>query len=206
MGRVAVLSGMVLALVLTAASDAASHKNQGGAQSHATDDRVCASLIRSRNTHFYPPYRQWVWKIRSGCVYTRDLPRPAGCTADLDIGCAAPPDMHVRFQRREYVFHLTFRGVPAKARGLWNATGRRFLVAHDGLTPARERLFIEFSGGEVAGIPPSGPSQGQVDSGPELRWRIMYTLDKKKGLCCPRVDPGSPNISPFEVAPERLAI
>jgi hypothetical protein len=23
-------------------------------------------------------------------------------------------------------------------------------------------------------------------------------VDKKKGLCCPRSDPGSPNVSPFE--------
>jgi hypothetical protein len=115
--------------------------------------------------------------------------------------------VHVRFQRREYVFHLTLRGIPAKARGIWNANaGRRFVVAHDGLTPARERLFIDFSGVELDGIVQSGPSQGQPEIGPQLHWNIMYTLDKKKGLCCPRIDRGSPNISPFDVAPERLTL
>ena len=62
-------------------------------------ERAGYQMIGTRNGHFYPSLRQWVWKIPRGCVYTRDLPRPAGCTADPDLGCAAAPDVHVRFQR-----------------------------------------------------------------------------------------------------------
>jgi hypothetical protein len=201
-----VVNAAIAVLTVATASGAISGAVGAGARVN-TVDRVCAGLIKSRNAHSYPPDRQWVWEIPHGCVYTRDLPRPTGCSADPDLGCAAPPDVHIRFQRRDYVFHLTFRGVPAKATGIWNATGRRLLVTHDGRAPKRrERLFIEFDGTEFDGILQSGPSQGQADIGPGLRWSIVYTLDRKKGLCCPHADAGSPDTSPFDVAPERLTI
>jgi hypothetical protein len=196
MKRWTVCAGILIALVTTVVGATAAPHTTTAA------DRICTSLVAARNAHSYPPDRQWVWTIPNGCVYTRDVSRPAGCSADPDIGCSAAPDVHVRFQRREYVFHLTLRGVPAKAKGLWNATGRSFLVAHDGRAPkTRQRLFIDFSGAEFDGPLLSGPSQGQADIGPVLHWRIVYTLDKRKGLCCPRVDPGSPDVSPFDVAP-----
>ncbi len=179
---------------------------QKGSRTQATD-RVCASLIQSRNAYLYPPDRQWVWTIPNGCVFTTDRPRPEGCTSDRYLGCASPPDVHVRFQRRDYVFHLTLRGVPAKARGISTLGGaRRLLVTHDGRAPkTRQKLFIEFTGAEFDGFIQSGPNKGQPDTGPALAWSITYTLDRKKGLCCPRVDPGMPNTSPFDVAPLRLA-
>ena len=207
MKRAGALSA-VLGLVLAAGavSGAASPTTGLGAHSRS-GGRFCASLTKARNAHSYPPDRHWVWTIPDGCVYTVDLPRPRGCSADPDTGCLAPPDVHVRLQRREYVFHLTLRGVPALAKGVWNATGKRFLVTHDGRgRKTRQRLFIEFSALEFDGIVQSGPSQGAADTGPELRWTITYTLDQKQGLCCPRVDPSSPNVSPFDVAPQRLRI
>ena len=207
MKRVVVLSAL-LGIVLAGGTVSGAASPTTGLRAHSqSGDRFCVSLTRARNAHSYPPDRRWVWAIANGCVYTRDLPRPQGCTADPETGCLAPPDVHVRVQRREYVFHLTLRGVPAGAKGLWNAAGKRFLVTHDGRgRKTRQRLFIEFSGVEFDGILQSGPSQGAADIGPELRWTIMYTLDKKKGLCCPRVDPGSPTVSPFDVAPQRLRI
>lgn len=195
-----------IALAVGTVSGSASPPTRVRAHSHVAE-RLCANLVKARNAQSYPPDRQWVWTIPNGCVYTRDLPRPLGCTADPDTGCLAPPDVHVRVQRREYVFHLTLRGVPTSAKGLWNATGKRFLVTHDGRgRKTRQRLFIEFSGVEFDGILQRGPSQGAADIGPELHWTIAYTLDKDKGLCCPRVDPGSPDVSPFDVAPQRLKI
>jgi hypothetical protein len=195
-----ILSGLVATVVGVSGATAARH-------AATARDRVCANLVAARNSRSYPSIPRWVWTIPSGCVYTSDRARPAGCSPDPDLGCSAPPDVHVRFRHRDYSFHLTLRGLPAKAKGLWTATGPSFLVAHDGLAPKRrQRLFIDFSGTEFDGLLQSGPSQGQPDIGPTLHWRIAYTIDKRKGLCCPRVDPGSPDISPFDVAPERLML
>jgi hypothetical protein len=209
MKRVGVTSGVVIALVLAGAtiSGAASH-SRAGVRLFQAADRVCTNLIRSRNAHSYPPDRQWVWAIAKGCVFTRDLLRPADCTPDPDIGCASPPDVHVRYQRRDYIFHLTLRGVPAKAKGIWTAGGtRRLLITHDGRSPkVRQRLFIDFGAQEFDGLLQSGLNQGQPDLGPLLHWSIVYTLDEEKGLCCPRSDPGSPNVSPFDITPQRLTI
>jgi hypothetical protein len=140
-------------------------------------------------------------------VFTRDLPRPAGCLVDRELGCAVAPDVHVRFQRHDYVFHLTLKGSPPKALGIWTRSGTRtLLVAHAGRgSKARQRLLIDFTATEFDGIVPPADSHGLIpDIGPVLHWRIAYTLDKKKGLCCPRFDPGNPDFSPFDVAPQRL--
>jgi hypothetical protein len=67
-------------------------------------------------------------------------------------------------------------------------------------------LFVEFTGREYNGLVDSGLSRGQPDLGAELRWRIEYNLDRKNGLCCPRVDPGSPERSPYDVTPVRLVV
>src|SRR3954465_1070337 len=128
-----------IALVIAAVSGAApSSRKTAKAQA---PDHVCANLIKSRNAHSYPPDRQWIWAIPTGCVFTRDLPSPAGCTSDPDIGCASPPTVHVRYQRRDYAFHLTLKGVPAKAKGIWTSGGkRRLLVTHDGRSKGRQKL------------------------------------------------------------------
>lgn len=170
-------------------------------------DRVCAELIRARNPHSYPPGRVWVWAIPHGCVFARELPRPAGCVVDRELGCAAAPDIHVRFRGRESVFHLTLKGSPAKARGISSTGGtRQLLVAHDGRgSKVRQKLVIDFTGVEFDGITPSDGVHGLVaDLGPILHWQIAYTLDDKKGLCCPRFDPGNPDFSPYDIAPQRL--
>jgi hypothetical protein len=185
MRRPVVFTGVCVSIALTIAAASGAAPVSREAAKAQPPDRVCAS----------------------GCVFTRDLPSPTACTPDADIGCASPPDVHVRYQRRDYVFHLTLKGVPARAKGIWTSGGtRRLLVTHDGRSKGRQRLFIEFSGTEFDGLLQSGPNQGLPDLGPQLHWSIMYTLDKKKGLCCPRTDPGSPNVSPFAVVPERLAI
>jgi hypothetical protein len=190
------ISGIFLGLAVTGA---------GAGEPQATD-RACASLIRSRNAHSYPPDRQWVWALPGGCVFTRDRPRPAGCSNDRDLGCIATPDVHVRIQRREYVFHLTMKGSPAKAIGLARA-GTQLLVAHDGRgSKARQTLIVDFRGIEFDGIVPANEAHGLIpDLGPLLQWRFRYTLDKRKGLCCPRVDPAQPEVSPFDVNPTRSA-
>lgn len=119
----------------------------------------------------------------------------------------SPPDVVVRFRGHTYVFHLTLRGVPAKTEGIWRVEGaRRFVVAHGGRQPQRQRLFVEFTGREYNGLVDSGLSRGQPDLGAELGWRIEYNLDRKNGLCCPRVDPGSPERSPYDVTPVRLVV
>jgi hypothetical protein len=178
------------------------------AQTQAVD-RVCAS-VRAEYKFFgaYPPGPKWIWSIPSGCVFLRDRPQTADCQGRADDGCTPSPDVHVRYQRRTYVFHLTLKGVPAKVKGIWTAGGTRtFIVAHDGRPPkARQRLFIEFSAREFDGFLQSGPGQGLPDLGAGLRWEIAYNIDKKKGLCCPRVDPSTPNVSAFDVAPQRLTI
>ena len=207
MRRPVVFTGVCVSIALTIAAASGAAPVSRKAAKAQPPDRVCANLIEARNAHSYPPDRQWIWAIPTGCVFTRDLPSPTACTPDPDIGCASPPDVHVRYQRRDHVFHLTLKGVPAKAKGIWTPGGtRRLLVTHDGRSKGRQRLFIEFSGTEFDGLLQSGPNQGLPDLGPQLHWSIMYTLDKKKGLCCPRVDPGSPNVSPFDVVPQRLAI
>jgi hypothetical protein len=172
-----------------------------GARTH-TSDSVCTSLTKARNAHSYPPDRQWVWTIPTGCVFTRDLPRPSGCNADPELGCIAAPDVHVRFQRKGYVFHLTLKGSSDKALGVTH--GVRLLVAHDGRgSKSRQRLLIDVTATEFDGIIPPGGTQ-IPNLGPILNWRIVYTLDKRKGLCCPHVDAGSPDVSPFDVVPLRL--
>jgi len=179
-----------------------------GAQTNA-QDRVCSSAIGQYKSYAaYPPLPHWVWSIPSGCVFTRDRPPSADCRAsDVREGCVSPPDVVVRFRGRTYVFHLTLRGVPAKTEGIWRVGGaRRFVVAHGGRQPQRERLFVEFTGREYNGLLDSGPGRGQPDLGAELRWRIEYNLDRRRGLCCPRVDPGSPERSPFDVTPVRLVV
>jgi hypothetical protein len=206
MRRAVIFVAVAFAVAVTGAAASGAAPNGQQRSTAQAADRVCANLIKTRNRRAYASLKQWVWTIPNGCVFTRDRPRPAGCTADPDLGCAAPPDVHVRYQHRDYVFHLTLRRVPANAKGIVNPPYNRFLVAHDGLSTKRQRLFIEFSAAEFDGILQSRPSQGQPDIGPELRWRIMYTIDAKKGLCCPRVDPGGPNISPFDVAPERVRV
>ena len=192
-----VLLALALALTSVAVSGAA-----GG--SRQTSDTVCANLISARNAHSYPPDRQWVWTIPKGCVFTRELPRPSGCTADRELGCIAAPDVHVRFQRKDYVFHLTLKGTSAKALGVTRRI--RLLVAHDGRgSKSREKLLIDVIATEFDGIIPPGGTHGAVpDLGPILNWRIVYTIDKQKGLCCPRIDPAYPDASPFDVAPARL--
>jgi hypothetical protein len=114
--------------------------------------------------------------------------------------------VHVRFQRNEYVFHLTMKGSPANALGLARA-GTQLLVTHDGRgSKTRQRLIIEFRGTEFVGIIPANQQHGLIpDLGPRLYWRIQYTLDRGKGLCCPRFDPANPDVSPYQVAPERLS-
>jgi hypothetical protein len=195
----------LLALAAASASGATSHAKRAGTQTQAAD-RACASVIKEYKFYAaFPPGPKWVWTIPSGCVFLRDRAQTADCRGNADDGCALPPDVHVRYQRRTYVFHLTLKGLPAKAKGVWTAGGqRRFIVAHDGREPkTRQRLFIEFTGREFDGFLQSGPGQGQPDLGPGLRWQIEYTIDKRKGLCCPHVDPGSPNQSPYDVAPSR---
>jgi hypothetical protein len=197
---------LATAFVIAGVSGAASATARTGSKSQGRD-RVCAALIRSRNPYSYPPGREWVWTIANGCVFTRDLPRPAGCLVDRELGCAAVPDVHVRYQGRESVFHLTLKGSPAKALGISNSgAARQLLVAHDGRgSKARQKLVIDFTGIEFDGIIPSNGLHGLVpDLGPILHWRIAYTLDGKKGLCCPYFDPGNPDRSPYEVAPQRL--
>jgi hypothetical protein len=67
------------------------------------------------------------------------------------------------------------------------------IVATDGRAPKnRRRLLIHFTGGEF---------QGSHDLGPPHLWEISVTIDKKKGLCCRRADPGNPGQSPWDVAP-----
>jgi hypothetical protein len=208
MKRILVLAVLALAtgLVIAGVSGAASSTVRTSPKAQP-GDRVCATLIRLRNPYAYPPTRQWVWTIPSGCVFTRDLPRPAGCIVDRELGCAAAPDVHVRFQGRESVFHLTLKGSPAKALGISSSGAtRELLVAHDGRgSKARQKLVIDFTGTEFDGIIPSNGVHGLIpDLGPILHWRIAYTLDRKKGLCCPYVDPANPDRSPFEVRPQRL--
>jgi hypothetical protein len=194
---------LAVALVSSTVSGAASRTSS----SRQATDRVCANLIGLRNAHSFPPDRRWVWRIPNGCVFARDLARPAGCASDPELGCASPPDVHVRFQRRDYVFHLTLRGVPAIARGISQLGGtRQLVVTHDGRARTRQRLFIDFRAGEFDGLLPSGPSKGLPAPAPLLWWHISYTLDKKKGLCCPHRDAGSPDVSPFDVAPHRLSL
>jgi hypothetical protein len=204
-GLYAVVS--LFALAAAGVSGATSHAKPAGIQRQAAD-RVCTSVAKEYKFFgAYPPGPKWVWTIPSGCVFLRDRPQTADCQGRADDGCALPPDVHVRYQRRSYVFHLTLKDLPAKAKGIWTAGGQRiFIVAHDGRPPkTRQRLFVEFTGREFDGFLQSGPSQGQPDLGSILRWEIQYTLDRKKGLCCPRVDPGNPG-SPFDVAPQRLTI
>ena len=199
--RVGVGLAAIAAVVLAVAS-------ASGAQT-ATRDRVCAATVKQYK--FYaavPPLPHWVWAIPSGCVFTRDRTPSAGCQAsDVRDGCVSPPDVVVRFRGRTYLFHLTLRGVPAKTEGIWRVGGaRRFVVAYGGRQPQRQRLFVEFTGREYNGLLDSGPSRGRPDLGAELRWRIEYNLDRRRGLCCPRVDPGSPERSPYDVAPTRLIV
>jgi hypothetical protein len=192
---------VTVALAATALSTAMPNRPTSGLAA----DRVCATLREERNPRLYAGLRAWVWTIPDGCVYTTERPLPAGCTRDPDLGCASPPNVHVRFRGRDYVFHLTMKGTPAKARGIAAGPYRRLLVAHDGhARTIRERLFIIFSGAEFDGFLDTGPNQGQPDIGPALVWNIEYTLDRRKGLCCPRRDPGSPDASPFDVAPQRI--
>jgi hypothetical protein len=197
--RVGVGLVSIAAVVLAVAS-------ASGAQTPARD-RVCAATVKLYKSYAaIPPLPHWVWAIPSGCVFTRDRPPSAGCQAsDVRDGCVSPPDVAVRFRGRSYVFHLTLRGVPAKTEGIWRIGGaRRFVVAYGGRQPQRQRLFVEFTGREYNGLLDSGPNRGQPDLGAELRWRIEYNLDRRRGLCCPRVDRGSPEQSPFNVTPVRL--
>src|SRR5438445_135731 len=115
MKRAGVLFVAGLALALAAVSGAASRMQ--------TVDRVCSNLVNSRNPHAYPPDRLWVWTIPNGCIFTTERPRPAGCTPDPDLGCAAPPDVHVHLRGRDYVFHLTMKRTPANARGITTIGG-----------------------------------------------------------------------------------
>jgi hypothetical protein len=195
------LGGLVTGAVSGAAPNAA-HKPPAAQMV----DGACAKLAKLRNAHSYPPDRQWVWVIPTGCVFTRDRPQPTRCTSDRDLGCIATPDVHVRFQRKEYVFHLTMKGSPANALGLARA-GTQLVVAHDGRgSKARQTLIVDFRGTEFDGIIPANAQHGlSPDFGPLLHWRIRYTLDRRKGLCCPRFDPGNPTFSPYQVAPERLS-
>jgi hypothetical protein len=199
-------AGVVLGVLLTAVLGFAAVSG-ASARTQAVD-RVCSN-IRAEYKFFgaYPPGPRWVWSIPSGCVFLRDRPQKADCQGRADDGCTPPPDVHIRYRRRTYVFHLTLKGLPAKAKGIWTAGGTRiFIVAHDGRPPkARERLFIEFTAREFDGLLQSGPSQGLPDLGPGLRWEIAYNINKKNGLCCPRVDPSTPNVSRFDVAPQRFS-
>ena len=79
MKRATIFAAVCLALTLVSAavSGAAANVAQKGSRTQATD-RVCASLIQSRNAYLYPPDRQWVWTIPNGCVFTTDRPRPGG--------------------------------------------------------------------------------------------------------------------------------
>ena len=171
------LLALALAMTSVTVSGAASRSAQ-------RSDSVCAGLVKARNAHSYPPDRQWVWTIPSGCVFTRDLAQPSGCTSDPEFGCLAAPDVHVRFQRKEYVFHLTLKGSSKKALGITRST--RLLVAHDGRgSKARQKLLIDFTATEFDGIIGASESHGLIpDLGPILNWRIVYTLDRRKGLCC----------------------
>ena len=199
--RVGVGLVSIAAMVLAVASASSAHT--------AVRDRVCAATVTQYKSYAaYPPLPHWVWAIPSGCVFTRDRPPSAACQAsDVREGCVSPPDVVVRFRGRSYVFHLTLRGVPAKTEGIWRVGGaRRFVVAHGGRQPQRERLFVEFTGREYNGLVDSGLSRGQPDLGAELRWRIEYNLDRRNGLCCPRLDPGSPERSPYDVTPVRLVV
>jgi hypothetical protein len=185
-----------------------------GAVSTATpqrlgEDPLCAAVrAEYKVSAALPSLPHWVWTIPHGCVFVRDrAPTPECQRTDVRDGCVSPPDIHVRYRGRSYAFHLTLKGAPEKAIGIWKAGGaRRFFVTHDGLPPkSRERLFIEFDAREFDGILQSGPSRGLPDLGPELRWRIEYNIDKKSGLCCPHTDPGDPDQKPpFEVTPQRL--
>jgi hypothetical protein len=199
--RVGVGLAIIAAVVLAVAS-------ASGAQT-AARDRVCAATVTAYKSYAaYPPLPHWVWAIPSGCVFTRDRPPSAGCQAsDVREGCVSPPDVVVRFHGHSYVFHLTLRGVPAETEGISRIGGaRRFVVAYSGRQPQRQRLFVEFTGLEYSGVLTSCLNPGQPDIGAELRWRIEYNLDRKRGLCCPRVDPGSPERSPFAVSPVRLVV
>jgi hypothetical protein len=184
-----VLFALALALASMTVSGAAGGSTQ-------RSDAVCANLIKARNAHSYPPDRQWVWTIPRGCVFTRALPRPKGCTPDPELGCLAAPDVHVRFQRKDYVFHLTLKGSSDKALGIARRP-TRLLVAHDGRgAKARQKLLIDFTATEFDGIIPAGQSHGLLpDLGPILNWQIVYALDSKQGLCCP---------PRFDVVPVRL--
>jgi hypothetical protein len=173
-------------------------------------DRVCAAVRQEYKRYAaVPSLPHWTWTIPHECVFVRDLAPTADCQAtDVRNGCAPAPDVHVRYRGRAYVFHLTLKGVPTKAKGLWIAGAtRRFIVAHDGLPPrTTQRLFVEFSGTEFDGVLQSGPNKGLPDLGPELRWRIDYNISPKHGLCCPRSDPGAGRRSPFDIVPERLTV
>ena len=83
-------------------------------------DRVCAAVRQEYKRYAsFPSLPHWIWTIPHGCVFVRDLAPTADCRAtDVRNGCAPPPDVHVRYRRRAYVFHLTLKGVPAKAKGL----------------------------------------------------------------------------------------
>jgi hypothetical protein len=203
--RAGVVVGVVLLLALGGAA-------VSGAKPHrqVADSRCAAVGNEYKSFAALPSLPHWVWTIPYGCVFIRDrAPTPDCQHTDVRNGCAPPPDVDVRYRGHTYVFHLTLKGVPTKAKGLWTAGGtRRFIVAHDGVPPkSRQRLFIEFSGTEFDGLLQSGPSKGLPDLGPELRWRIAYNIDKKNGLCCPHVDPGDPDQKPpFDVTPQRLVV
>lgn len=80
----------------------------------------------------------------------------------------------------------------AAAKGMIRR-GRRMIVATDGRPPkSRRRLLIYFTAGEFRGI---------ENFGPRHIWEISVTIDKKKGLCCRRADPGNPG-SPWDVPPD----
>jgi hypothetical protein len=194
MKRAGLLLGVFTLFVLAAAgiSGAMSHARAAGAHAGATD-RVCASLIKSgRNRFSYPPDVDWVWQIPNGCVFLRDRAPTSDCpSGDLDT-CTPPPDVHVRYRQRSYVFHLTLAGLPAADRGI-PRRGRRMIVTADGRTPkSRRKLLIHFTGHEF---------RGAANPGPQHLWEISVTIDKTKGLCCRTVDPGNPQRSPWDVAP-----
>jgi hypothetical protein len=188
-GLLVVSISAVLAFSATSVSGAAPQGNRTGTQAQA-QDRVCAALIKfGRNRYSYPPDVDWVWEIPTGCVFVRDR----GPTADCPVTeCTLPPDVHVRYRQRGYVFHLTLKGLPETAKGMIRR-GRRMIVATDGRAPkSRRRLLVYFTAGEFRGI---------ENFGPRHIWAISVTIDKKKGLCCRRADPGNPG-SPWDVPPD----
>src|SRR4051812_34148145 len=104
-------------LATTVLAGATSHARAASVRA-AAPDPTCQNLVQSHNRFSYPPDAHWVWTIPSGCVFIQDRGATDSCPA---LDCAPPPDVHVRYLRRTYVFHLTQQGLPATTKGLYRA-------------------------------------------------------------------------------------